>query len=143
PIPARPLCSNLAAWAIRGQGARMRLFVGVTDFDWYARLSARSDLDEVNFWSPGGASFKVLQPGELFLFKLKAAHSHMIVGGGVFAHDTLLPLSMAWLAFGEKNGTALLDEMRARIRKYQSENARTQRDPIIGCRLLQQPFFFP
>ena len=79
---------------------RMRLYVGVTDFDWYSRLSARPDIDEVNFWSPGGAPFKILQPGELFLFKLKAAHGHAIVGGGVFAHDTLLPLSMAWLAFG-------------------------------------------
>lgn len=43
----------------------MRLFVGVTDFDWYAQLSARPDIDEVNFWSPGGGVFKVLQPGEL------------------------------------------------------------------------------
>jgi putative restriction endonuclease len=121
----------------------MRLFVGVTDFDWYSRLSARPDIDEVNFWSPGGAPFKVLQPGELFLFKLKAAHGHAIVGGGIFAHDTLLPLSMAWLVFGEKNGVASLDEMRTRIRRLQSEAGRTQRDPVIGCRLLQQPFFFP
>jgi len=120
----------------------MRLYVGVTDFDWYSQLSARRDIDEVNFWSPGGAAFKVLNPGELFLFKLKAPHGHPIVGGGLFAHDTLLPLSMAWLAFGDKNGVASLDEMRTRIRRYQSEASRNERDPKIGCRLLQQPFFF-
>ena len=121
----------------------MRLYVGVTDFDWYSQLSARPDIDEVNFWSPGGAAFKVLQPGELFLFKLKAAHGHAIVGGGIFAHDTLLPLSMAWLVFGDKNGVSSLDEMRTRIRNLQSEASRIARDPVIGCRLLQQPFFFP
>jgi putative restriction endonuclease len=121
----------------------MRVFVGVTDYDWYEHLSARPDLDEVNFWSPGGSVFKVLQPGELFLFKLKAAHGHVIVGGGVFAHDTRLPLSLAWLTFGGKNGVATLEEMQARIRRYQSPEARGRRDPIIGCRLLQEPFFLP
>jgi len=126
-----------------GACRRMRLYVGVTDFDWYSQLAARPDLDEANFWSPGGAAFRILQPGGLFLFKLKAAHGHAIAGGGVFAHDTLLPLSMAWLVFGEKNGVASLDEMRTRIRQYQSEASRGVRDPVIGCRLLQQPFFFP
>jgi putative restriction endonuclease len=120
----------------------MRLYVGVTDFDWYSHLSARSDIDEVNFWSPGGVAFKRLQPGELFLFKLKAQHGHAIVGGGIFAHDTLLPLSMAWLVFGDKNGVSSLLEMRTRIRRLQSEANRTTRDPVIGCRLLQRPFFF-
>ena len=121
----------------------MRIYVGVTDYDWYLRLSARPDLDEVNFWSPGSSPFKVLQPGELFLFKLKAPHGHAIVGGGVFAHDTRLPLSLAWRTFGEKNGAATLEEMQTRIRRYQSVEARSQRDPEIGCRLVQQPFFFP
>src|SRR5882724_9688049 len=121
----------------------MRLYVGVTDFAWYSHLSARPDVDEVNFWSPGGAAFKVLQPGELFLFKLKAEYGHAIVGGGIFAHDTLLPLSMAWLVFGEKNGVSSLDEMRRRIRRLQSEASRVANDPVIGCRLLQTPFFLP
>jgi len=121
----------------------MKLYVGVTDYDWFALLSQRPDLDEVNFWSPGGAPFKVLAPNELFLFKLKAAHGHAIVGGGVFAHDSRLPLSIAWDAFQEKNGVRSLHEMSARIRRYQSSEARSQRDPIIGCRLLQQPFFLP
>lgn len=121
----------------------MRLYVGVTDHEWYEYLSARPDIDEVNFWSPGGAAFKVLKPGGLFLFKLKARFGHAIVGGGIFAHDTRLPLSLAWKTFGDKNGVASLEEMRTRIRKYLSAEARDQRDPVIGCRLLQQPFFLP
>ncbi|MHB8528909.1 MAG: hypothetical protein ACYC8V_05270 [Caulobacteraceae bacterium] len=72
-----------------------KLYVGVTDYDWFQHLSGRNDLDEVNFWSPGGAAFRVLAPSELFLFKLKARHGHSIVGGGWFAHDTRLPLSLA------------------------------------------------
>jgi hypothetical protein len=48
----------------------MRLFVGVTDRQWFEQLSAMSP-DEVNFWKPGEtASFGALAPGELFLFKL-------------------------------------------------------------------------
>lgn len=126
----------------RLSGTGMRVFVGVTDRGWYDRLSSRSDLDEVNFWSPGATPFKVLQPGGLFLFKLKAQFGHVIVGGGLFAHDSQLPLSLAWLAFREKNGVDSLDEMRRRIRQYQSAEARLRDDPVIGCRLLQQPFFF-
>jgi putative restriction endonuclease len=121
----------------------MHLYVGVTDYDWFLNLSAQDDLDEVNFWSPGGAAFRALQPNELFLFKLKAPHGHMIVGGGLFAHDTRLPLSLAWDAFGPKNGAASLGEMASRVRRYQSPEARLLRDPAIGCRLVQQPFFLP
>jgi putative restriction endonuclease len=120
----------------------MKLYVGVTDYDWFERLSQEPGIDEVNFWSPGGAAFRVLAPGELFLFKLKAAHGHMIVGGGVFARDTKLPLSIAWDAFRQKNGVGSLAAMATRIRRYQSADARGVRDPVIGCRLLQQPFFF-
>jgi hypothetical protein len=32
----------------------VRAFVAVTDKDWYQFLAARPNLDEVNFWQPGG-----------------------------------------------------------------------------------------
>jgi hypothetical protein len=64
----------------------MRANVGITDYDWFSFLSNRPDLDEVNFWKPGGKSgFRALEPGGLFLFKLHALR-HFIVGGGYFAH---------------------------------------------------------
>ena len=69
-------------------------------------------IDEVNFWQPsGGVEFNALQPGELFLFKLHSPRN-FIVGGGFFAHWSQLPVSLAWEAFGEKNGAASLLEMR-------------------------------
>jgi putative restriction endonuclease len=45
-------------------------------------LRERLALPEVNFWAPGAASFKALQFGELFLFKLHAP-LNFVVGGGV------------------------------------------------------------
>ena len=60
----------------------MQAYVGITDYEWYQLLASRPQLDEVNFWQPGGSrGFRALQPGELFLFKLHAPR-HSIVGGG-------------------------------------------------------------
>jgi putative restriction endonuclease len=119
----------------------MRFFVGVTDYDWFRFLATRPQIDEVNFWQPsGGVEFKALLPGEPFFFKLHSPRN-FIVGGGVFAHWSQLPVSLAWDAFGEKNGAASLQEMRLRLAKYRNvaEDART--DYAVGCILLEQPFF--
>src|SRR5689334_4777873 len=83
----------------------IRLVVAVTDRGWFDHLRRRPDLAEVNFWAPSDVSFKALQPGELFLFKLRAPVDS-IVGGGVFAYATTLPCSLAWEAFGEANGAS-------------------------------------
>jgi putative restriction endonuclease len=120
------------------------IFVGVTDQDWFDHLSVAQP-DEVNFWAPGGrAGFRALQPGELFLFKLHAPRN-FIVGGGVFSHASNVPLSLAWEAFGSKNGVASLVDMRRRIARYRRDDALVadRSDPIIGCRILTSPFFWP
>lgn len=119
------------------------LYVGITDDDWFHFLASRPDLDEVNFWQPGGqTNFRALSPGELFLFKL---HSplNFIVGGGVFARAELLPTSLAWESFGPSNGASSLEEMRRRIAAYRHEPFDARRDFVIGCRILTQPFFLP
>jgi putative restriction endonuclease len=73
----------------------VRLYVGITDYDWFQFLSTQTSVDEVNFWQPGGrTNFKALKPGELFLFKLHSPQN-FIVGGGVFAHADILPVSLA------------------------------------------------
>lgn len=119
----------------------VNIFVGVTDNDWFESLSAQRP-DEVNFWSPSPRGFRSLQPGELFVFKLHAPHN-FIVGGGVYSHSSVVPLSLAWEAFGTKNGTASLAEMRARILHYRRKDDGHERDPQIGCRILTSPFFWP
>ena len=121
----------------------MDLFVGVTDGDWYELLASTPGLDEVNFWQPGGnVQFKALSPGELFLFKLHSP-DNFIVGGGVFAAASLLPVSLAWESFGIGNGATTIVEMRARIEKYRRQPAAPHEDYRIGCIILTQPFFFP
>ena len=91
----------------------LKAFVGVTDFEWFTYLSSLPGIDEVNFWQPGGKQrFRTLSPGEPFLFKLHSPRDY-IVGGGFFAHSTILPVSLAWDAFGEKNGASSLEEMRS------------------------------
>lgn len=119
----------------------VNLVVAVTDDDWFESLRWQSDLKEVNFWAPSARSFRALQSGELFLFKLHAPRN-MIVGGGIFAYANTLPCSLAWDAFGKANGAQSALEMRRRIAKYRRTNPNDRGDFAIGCRILTQPFFF-
>jgi putative restriction endonuclease len=119
----------------------MNFFIGITDQAWFDTLSALSPSpDEINFWQPSGkTTFRALQPGDLFLFKLHSPNDY-IVGGGFFAHSTLLPISLAWEAFQEKNGAYSLLEMRQHIAEYRRTEALFE-DFTVGCILLEQPFF--
>jgi len=120
-----------------------KIWVGVTDDRWYKFLSSRPHLDEVNFWQPsGGRSFRILAPNDIFLFKLHSPND-FIVGGGFFAAFSLLPSSLTWETFGEKNGAATYEEMRNRIEKYRKIKPQPHEDYQVGCIILRQPFFFP
>lgn len=112
--------------------------MGVTDKDWFESVS-RLHADEVNFWQPSGSrEFRALQPGEPFLFKLHSP-DNFIVGGGHFVRYSALPASLAWDAFGAKNGVGSLAELNLRVRRYRREDASL--DPVIGCNVLAEPFF--
>ncbi len=116
----------------------MKLWVGVTDKDWFEYLT-RLEPDEVNFWQPSGArNFRVLQPGEPFLFKLHSPNN-FVVGGGFFVRYSALPCSLAWDAFERKNGVESLGDLVARVRKYRKDDQTI--DPVIGCNVLAEPFF--
>ena len=120
----------------------MKLFVGVTDNEWFDFLSSLQDIDEANFWRPSpSTAFQSLQPGELFLFKLHSPKD-FIAGGGVFAYSTILPISLAWDAFSGKNGASSYEEMRTLIVRRRGGPDNRWEDFKIGCILLTQPFFF-
>ena len=120
----------------------MRIFVGVTDKNWFTLLSSRSNTDEVNFWRPSpSATFKALDPGELFLFKLHSP-DNFLVGGGFFVKFQQLPVNTAWDAFGDANGVGSLAEMRERIAFYRDEPIGPTDNPTIGCIMLAEPFFW-
>jgi putative restriction endonuclease len=121
----------------------VNLWVANTDLHWFDFLAARPGIDEVNFWQPSGAEKSTtMRPGELFLFRLKSPRN--VIGGyGVFSHASNLAVSLAWEAFGEKNGASSLEEMRQRIGKYRGEASRPHEDFKIGCRIIVEPVFFP
>ncbi|HQM64454.1 MAG TPA: HNH endonuclease [Acidobacteriota bacterium] len=121
----------------------MKLYIGVTDNDWFRFLRARKPAPtEANFWQPSGSrDFRALQPGQPFLFKLHSPENY-IAGGGFFAHFSILPFSLAWEVFGQANGTATIGEMRRRIEKYRHVKQSSQEDYPVGCILLTAPFFF-
>lgn len=109
---------SVAPHRFRRQTAAMKAYVGVTDGDWYDFLAARPDLDEVNFWRPGGGrGFHVLMIGEPFCFKTHYRHNR-IMGGGFFSGFAQLKLAEAWEFIGEANGTPDSIEMRNRIGHY-------------------------
>lgn len=118
----------------------MKYFVAVTDKNWFRQLAAIRP-DEVNFWRPSQTPFRALDLGAPLLFKLHAPDNY-IVGGGYFLRYSALPVSLAWDAFGLKNGVNDSNEFLARIRMYRPEAAR-EADPTIGCIILVQPFFLP
>ena len=119
----------------------MNLYLALTDANWFRFLRGRPDLDEVNFWQPGGGRhLRQLPAGAPFLFKLHAPE-HFIVGGGRFRRSVKdIPLDLAWEAFGEKNGAASLAELREGVLSH-----RADRNPYghIGCLILSDLFFFP
>jgi len=118
----------------------MKFWIGVTDNKWFEFLSKRSP-DEVNFWRPSGfGSFQAVPTGAPFLFKLHSPHN-FIAGGGFFVRHSNLPLSLAWEAFGEKNGAASQEDLRSLIEKFRP-NKPHEHDPVVGCTILANPFFF-
>ncbi len=121
----------------------MKGFIGVTDNDWFAFLSKQPKIDEVNFWQPSGRTqFRSLKPGEPFFFKLRTPLHHYIGGFGLFAHSTIIPVSLAWQAFREKNGAESYLRMRRLIERNRHKSPSFE-DYNIGCIILTQPFFFP
>ncbi len=118
----------------------MNLYLGVTDHDWFRYLAARQP-EEVNFWQPGGGRrFRALEPGGLFLFKLKAP-LNAIGGGGFFVRHAQLDAHTAWETFGVKNGAPDYWSFLDRLQQLR-RGAGVSPNPQIGCIVLAQPFFF-
>jgi putative restriction endonuclease len=120
----------------------MKLWVGITDYDWFRFHSAKEKVEEVNFWSPSSnVPFRALSLGGPFLFKLKSARNY-IAGGGFFVRYEPLSISRAWETFGEANGAQSLVEFRFLISRNRHEQILPSEDPTVGCTILTEPFFF-
>ncbi|GAA2653628.1 hypothetical protein GCM10010412_021890 [Nonomuraea recticatena] len=121
----------------------MKAYVGVTDHGWYRFLAARPALNEVNFWRPSGnREFRVLAHGEPFFFKTHHPHNQ-VVGGGFFSGFAPLRVSEAWEFFGQGNGSDSLAFMREQLSKYRAQPIAPGEDPVIGCVIIRDVWFFP
>lgn len=78
---------------------------------------------------------QVLQEGDLFLFRLYAPYNY-IVGGGFFTRTLLLPVSLAWEAFGVANGAEDLPAVQQRVAKYRAKQS--PMCPVAKRRLVPQ-----
>lgn len=120
----------------------MRGWLGTTDGAWFRFLREQVDRPEVNFWFPSGMrTFKAIDRGDLFFFKLKAP-DNAIGGFGIFERYSVLPLWLAWEAFGVRNGTPDEASLRAKIAGYRRVDPRVAGGLEIGCAILTQPVFF-
>lgn len=119
----------------------VNVFIANTDNAWFDFLAAQYDVSEVNFWKPSGGNFNAISEGELLAFRLKSPRNK-IGGFGVFYTSSVLPIQVAWDAFGTRNGVASLDEMLKSIAQYR-EDERVTVSTFIGCRILVEPVFFP
>lgn len=120
----------------------MKFWIGITDSAWYEFLRLKRP-DELNFWQPTSTtSFKAIPPGAPFLFKLHSPQNY-IAGGGFFVRHSILPLSLAWEAFGEKNGASKFETLLGLIQRYRAKkDTAISPNPEIGCIILNNPFFF-
>jgi putative restriction endonuclease len=117
----------------------MKIYLGVTDNNWYNYLSQKQP-EDINFWQPGGNSnFKVLNAGAPFLFKLKSP-INKIGGVGFFSSQTFLPISIAWDVFKERNGCESFERFKQMILQYRRDKENL--NPTIGCIVLTNPIFF-
>jgi len=118
----------------------MNFYIGVTDKNWYEYQKAHA-FDEVNFWQPRDTrDFTAIKPGELFLFKLHYPENY-VVGGGILLRQTVLPLSLTWEVFGNKNGMDTAVQFESSIYRLRRTNRREDADPKVGSIILSQPFF--
>jgi putative restriction endonuclease len=113
-----------------------RAVVAPTDARWFDYLRSVAQggrLDEVNFWRPLAQSgFNALKPGEPFFFRLKHP-VNAVAGYGFYVQFALLPIDIAWQAFGMRNGDVSIGRFIARIAEYRRE---TPAEVALGKRPL-------
>lgn len=120
----------------------VRAYLGVTDPSWFHYLSQNAEIREVNFWRPyGDRAFRVLEPGEPFIFKARNPINRL-VGGGIFEGFVSLTVTAAWDIFGTGNGVETLDELVRRLRSISGGESAEILNREIGCVLIRDVTWF-
>jgi len=106
-------------------------------------LATRADrrLDEVNFWRPKSQqAVRRIAPGAPFFLRLKKPH-YAIAGFGFFAHWQLVPFSLAWELFRQKNGAPDREAFRRAILSFRQQDPEARGAPPLGCIVLRDVVF--
>lgn len=119
-------------------------WVAVTHSDWFDFLAQQRQREEVNFWSPSDYYAFHGAPGSPFFFKLTSPRN-AIGGFGYVASFSRLPEWLAWECFGEGNGAATFQDLKARLDRIRDRNRMQGTGGLsqIGCIILVQAVFFP
>ena len=125
-----------------------KFYVAITTTQWFSFLKNEYQNGRsykfVNFWTPSTATFKALNEGDMFLFKLHSnklkGENGEIVGGAIFSHHEVLSINDAWKKFGKGNGTNTVDEISLMLEKIVERNG-YKTTPKIGCIILKNVFF--
>ena len=116
--------------------------MGLVERRWVERLRPHPP-DDAALWTAAGRGFRALAPGDPYLFKLHAP-DHAIVGGAFYAGAPTLPVSLLWMAFGERCGAADARDLLGRVdRALRRSGGPRDADPEVHVVLLARPFFLP
>ena len=119
----------------------MKFYVGLTDKNWFDFLKG-IPREDVNFWRPSGGNFTAIPYGAPFLLRLKAPYN-VIAGVGFFTNHIILPITVAWDIFKERNGTESFSDFSATIQRFRKNNrSNYEANPQVGCTVLTDPIFF-
>lgn len=118
----------------------VKLYLANTDNEWFDLLAQNPHIDEVNFWQPSAKNFNAISVGEIIAFRLKSPRAK-IGGFGILSSSSILPIQIAWDAFGEKNGRRSAEALVNAIAANRPD--KVTQSTFIGCRILVQPVFLP
>ena len=118
----------------------VEIYIGNTDNRWFDYLRSRQPWQEVNFWKPTPATFKAIDEGGIFAFRLKSPRAK-IGGFGILASAINVSIQFAWDGLGNANGCEKLSDLVESIRKYRGGRDITAQS-LFGCRVLLDPIFF-
>ena len=128
-----------------------KFYVGVTDYEWYRFLKTGLPDDqkdiEIDFWrSAASGKFQALEPGDLFLFKLRNRTGNWrlngkIVGAAQFKRFEFNTVEEAWEKYHEGNGCMKCSTFQGMI-KLINKGKDVELGKEIGCIILSDVVFF-
>ena len=119
----------------------MKGAVAITHAEWARHLRSLPQLDECNFWQPGGPKAVRLPELTPWFFKTNKAGGNQIIGFALLLKWLELSVRDAWMWFGSANGAP--DEGQFRALLSSKRRVPIAPNDLIGCVLLLSPLFFP